>query len=83
MFSQDGRSQSLLLVQPLRLPQFEDFAVVEGVDFVLEELQGRRLTGQRPGDLLSHHLHHLESSHITETVVEGPARDTETIEGAK
>lgn len=58
--SQHGRSQGLLLVQPLRLPQFEDFAVVESVDFVLEELQGRRLAGQRPGDLLPHHLHHLE-----------------------
>lgn len=57
--SQNGRSQSLLLVQPLRLPQFEDLAVVESVDFVLEQLQGGGLAGQRPGDLLPHHLHHL------------------------
>lgn len=49
------------MVQPLRLPQLEDFAVVERVDFVLEQLQGRGLTGQSPGDLLPHHLHHLET----------------------
>lgn len=48
-------------MQPLRLPQFEDLAVVEGVDFVLEKLQRGGLAGQRPGDLLSHHLHHLEA----------------------
>lgn len=48
-------------MQPLRLPQFEDLTVVQGIDFVLEELQGGRLTGQRPGDLLPHHLHHLET----------------------
>lgn len=47
-------------MQPLRLPQLEDLAVVEGVDLVLEELQGRGLAGQGPGDLLPHHLHHLE-----------------------
>lgn len=47
-------------MQPLRLPQFEDLAVVESVDFVLEQLQGGGLAGQRPGDLLSHHLHHLD-----------------------
>ena len=46
-------------MQPLRLPQFEDLAVVQGVDFVLEELQGGGLTGEGPGDLLPHHLHHL------------------------
>lgn len=46
-------------MQPLRLPQFEDLAVVEGVDFVLEEFQRGGLGGQRPGDLLSDHLHHL------------------------
>lgn len=46
-------------MQPLCLPQFKDLAVVESVDFVLEELQGGRLTGQGPGDLLPHHLHHL------------------------
>lgn len=48
-------------MQSFCLPQLEDLAVVEGVDFVLEELQGGRLTGQRPGDLLPHHLHHLET----------------------
>lgn len=47
-------------MQPFCLPQFEDLAVVESVDFVLKKLQGGRLAGQRPGDLLSHHLHHLE-----------------------
>lgn len=46
-------------MQSLCLPQFEDLAVVESVHFALEELQGGRLTGQRPGDLLPHHLHHL------------------------
>lgn len=46
-------------MQPFCLPQFEDLAVVESIDFVLEELQGGRLTGQSPGDLLPHHLHHL------------------------
>lgn len=46
-------------MQSLGLPQFEDLAVVESTDFAFEELQGGRLTGQRPGDLLPHHLHHL------------------------
>lgn len=46
-------------MQPFSLPQFEDLTVVEGINFVLEELQGGRLAGQRPGDLLPHHLHHL------------------------
>lgn len=46
-------------MQPFCLPQFEDLAVVQSINFVLEELQGGRLTGQRPGDLLPHHLHHL------------------------
>lgn len=66
--SQDGRSQSLFLVQPLRLPQLEDLAVVERVDLVLEELQGRGLAGQGPGDLLPHHLHHLHSPDLGESV---------------
>lgn len=48
-------------MQPFRLPQFEDLAVVESVNFVLEELQGGRLTRQSPGDLLPHHLHHLRT----------------------
>lgn len=46
-------------MKPLCLSQLEDLAVVEGVDFVLEELQGGRLARQRPGDLLPHYLHHL------------------------
>lgn len=48
-------------MQSFRLPQFEDLAVVESVNFVLEELQGGRLTRQSPGDLLPHHLHHLRT----------------------
>lgn len=64
VYSQNGWSQSLFLVQPFCLPQLEDFAVVESVDFVLEQFQGRRLTGQSPGDLLPHHLHHLETRSI-------------------
>lgn len=48
-------------MQPFCLPQFEDLAVVESVNFVLEELQGGRLTRQSPGDLLPHHLHHLRT----------------------
>lgn len=64
-YSQNGWSQSLFLVQPFCLPQFEDLAVVESVDFVLKELQGGGLAGQRPGDLLSHHLHHLEMDTLT------------------
>lgn len=55
-------------MQPLRLPQFEDLAVVECVDLVLEQLQGRGLTGQRPGDLLPHHLHHLQSPDLRESL---------------
>lgn len=59
--SQHGRSQRLLLVQSLRLPQLQDLAVVQSVHFVLEELQRGGLAGQRPGDLLPHHLHHLQT----------------------
>lgn len=55
-------------MQPLCLPQFEDLAVVESINFVLEELQGGRLTGQRPGDLLPHHLHHLGMDTWTHTL---------------
>lgn len=51
-------------MQPLGLPQFEDLAVVQSVDFVLEELQGGGLGGQRPGDLFPHHLHHLRGGDV-------------------
>lgn len=51
-------------MQPLCLPQFEDLAVVQSVDFVLKELQGGGLGGQRPGDLFPHHLHHLQVGHM-------------------
>lgn len=58
-YSQHRRSERLLLMQPLCLPQLQDLAVVQSVHFVFEELQGGGLSGQGPGDLLPHHLHHL------------------------
>lgn len=57
--SQHGHGQRLLLVQPLRLPQLQDLAVVQRVHSGLEQLQGGGFEGQGPGDLLPHHLQHL------------------------
>ena len=57
-------------MQTLRLPQLQDLTVVQGVDLVLEQFQGCGLTGQGPGDLLPHHLHHLQ---------EGPETDQRTV----
>lgn len=52
--------QGLLLVHPLGLPQFEDLTVVQGIHLVAKELEGGRLGGQCPCDLLPYHLHDLE-----------------------
>ena len=60
LYSQDRRGKSLLLVQSLGLTQLEDLTVVQRVDFVLKQLQRRRLTGQSPCDLLPYNLHNLD-----------------------
>lgn len=49
----------LLLVESLRLSEFENLTVVQYVHLILEELQRRGFTGQSPGDLLPDNLHHL------------------------
>lgn len=57
--SHDGRRLEVVLAHPFRLPQAQDLRVVEASQFVFQLVQGGRLHGQSPGDLLPDHLHHL------------------------